>query len=393
MKWTTPAQLKEQIQRRWDHGDVLAARIRGEALFPLRLKLAKPGAQDIAKHFDDVRRWALALADESREQRGFGYAIEWQETRHRIHGRNALPQAVTIPSEADALRFISRVGEAARFAEIAEAALVHFPVLREWFSRRPLVALEHAGDWARILKVLDFFCTRPRPGLYLRQLDIPDVDTKFIEGRKGLLSELLDVVLPKTVVNWEASGVRNFEQRYGLRTEAPLISFRILDQDLYIQGLADLSVPPEQFARLMWPVQRVFITENKVNGLAFPDVPGAIVLFGLGYGLERLSEIGWLRETPVWYWGDIDTHGFAILDRLRASLPHVQSFLMDHETLMAHRTLWGQEMPGARFNGELKRLTVPEQALFEDLKLNRMGERIRLEQERIGYGWFRRSIM
>lgn len=392
MKWTTPAQLQEQVLRRWDRSDILAARISGETLFPLRLKLAKPGARDITEHFDDARRWAQVLADESRERRGFGYAIEWQETRHRVHGRNSLPQTVIVPSEDDALRFIGRVHEAARFAEIAETTLARFPALREWLARRPLIALEHAEDWARIMTVLDYFCTHPRPGLYLRQLDIRDVDTKFIEGRKGLLAELLDRVLPETAVNRETSGVRNFEQRYGFRTEAPLIRFRVLDPALSIQGLADLSVPPEQFASLMWTVRRVFITENKVNGLAFPDVPGAIVLFGLGYGLERLSEIGWLRGIPVWYWGDIDTHGFAILDRLRASLPHVRSFLMDRETLMAHRALWGQETVNGRFNGELQRLTALERGLFEDLKLNRMGERVRLEQERISYGWLQRSI-
>ncbi|WP_353620190.1 Wadjet anti-phage system protein JetD domain-containing protein [Thalassotalea sp. G20_0] len=28
----------------------------------------------------------------------------------------------------------------------------------------------------------------------------------------------------------------------------------------------------------------MFITENKVNGLAFPPVADAIVIFGLGYG-------------------------------------------------------------------------------------------------------------
>ena len=392
MKWTTPAQLKAQVQRRWDRGDILAARISGEKLFPLKLKLAKPGARDVTQHFDDVRRWTQALADESHERRGFGYVIEWQETRHRVHGRNTLPQAVVVPSEDDALRLTGSGREAARFAEIAETTLARFPALREWLTRRPLIALEHAEDWARILTVLDYFRAHPRPGLYLRQLDIRDVDTKFVEGRKGLLAELLDLVLPETAVDRETSGARNFEKRYGFRMEAPLIRFRILAPALYIQGLADLSMPPEQFARLTWPVRCVFITENKVNGLAFPDVPGAIVLFGLGYGLERLSEIGWLRETPVWYWGDIDTHGFAILDRLRASLPHAQSFLMDRETLMAHRALWGQETANGRFNGELERLTAPEQALFEDLKLNRMGDRIRLEQERIGYGWLRRSI-
>lgn len=392
MKWTTPAQLKEQVQRRWDRGDVLAAHISGETLFPLRLKLVKPGARDVTEHFNDVRRWVQMLTEESWERRGFGYAIKWQETRHRVHGRNVSPQAVIIPSEDDALRLIGRVREVARFAEIAETTLARFPALREWLVRRPLIALEHAEDWARILTVLDYFCTNPRPGLYLRQLDIRDVDTKFIEGRKALLAELLDRVLPETAVDREASGVRNFEQRYGYKMEASLIRFRILDPALHIQGLADVSVPPEQFARLTWPVQRIFITENKINGLSFPDVPGAIVLFGLGYGLERLSEIGWLREIPVWYWGDIDTHGFAILDRLRDNFPQVQSFLMDRETLMAHRALWGQETANGRFNGELQRLTASERGLFEDLKLNRIGERVRLEQERIGYGWLRRSI-
>ena len=33
--------------------------------------------------------------------------------------------------------------------------------------------------------------------------------------------------------------------------------------------------------------------------------------------------------------GDIDTHGFAILDTLRARFDHVESFLMDRDTLMA----------------------------------------------------------
>lgn len=39
----------------------------------------------------------------------------------------------------------------------------------------------------------------------------------------------------------------------------------------------------------------------------------------------------------VHYWGDLDTHGSAILDRLRAWLPQTRSFLMDRETLLDHR--------------------------------------------------------
>lgn len=392
MSWTTPTQIKEQLQRRWDRGEILAACVTGETVFPLRLKLSKPTARDITERFDEVGLWAQALREASRERRGFGYTIEWQETRHRIHGRNILPTAVFVSSEEDALRLIGKARETARFAELVATTLTRFPELREWFVRKPLTALESASDWERVLAVLQYFRDHPRPALYLRQLDIPDVDTKFIERHKGLLAELLDRILPDTAIDPLCSGVRQFERRYGLRTETPLIRFRVLDPTFTIQSLSDLSVPPEQFSHLALPVRRVFVTENKINGLVFPDVPGSIVIFGLGYGLERLAEVDWLRKADIWYWGDIDTHGFAILSRLRAMFPHVISFLMDRNTLMAHVALWGQESASERFNDKLEHLTVPEQALFEDLTHNRLGERVRLEQERICYGWVRHAI-
>ena len=47
------------------------------------------------------------------------------------------------------------------------------------------------------------------------------------------------------------------------------------------------------------------------------------------------------RRDPVL--GDIDTHGFAILDRLRAWLPQTRSVLMDRDTLLAHRDRWVTE--------------------------------------------------
>src|SRR5690606_28937547 len=141
----------------------------------------------------------------------------------------------------------------------------------------------------------------------------------------------------------------NFAVRYGLRQEAPLIRFRILDPDLYIAGLSDLAVLPREFAGLQLGARRVFITENRINGLAFPAFPQSLVIFGLGYGIDRLADIPWLKEVDVWYWGDIDTHGFGILNRLRAALPGVRSFLMDRETLLSHRELWVQEPVGKRY--------------------------------------------
>ena len=87
----------------------------------------------------------------------------------------------------------------------------------------------------------------------------------------------------------------------------------------------------------------------------------------------------------VRYWGDIDTHGFAILDRLRAWLPGTRSVLMDLDTLMHHRDRWVREERPTQ--SSLTRLTREEGDLYDDLVSDRLGDRVRLEQERIDWTW------
>ena len=392
MNWTGPHDLRRQLERRWDRGQLLAAHLTGEVLFPLPLVLKKPSPKTLEDEFDAVRQWIRSLRAGSKAQRGFGYDIEWQTVRHRVHGRNQMPAAIVIPTEEDALRMIGKVRAAQRFDALSQVTLGRYPALADWLARKPLTMLQHAEVWAEVLAVLDHFCDHPRPGLYLRQLDIPGVDSKFIEAHRGLLSALLDRVLPEGTIEHRATGAKGFARRYGLRETPPLIRFRILDPVLYINGLSDLSVPPEQFCEVNLPVEQVFITENKINGLAFPETRGALVIFGLGYGLDRLKDIGWLQGVTIYYWGDIDTHGYAILNRLRGTFPDARSFLMDRDTLMAHRKLWGKEPATDRFQGELPRLLGPERAMFNDLQHDCLGDGVRLEQERIGYGWLQRAL-
>lgn len=388
-QWTTPADIRAALERRWGRGALLAAHVTREPLFPLRLPLRGPKARDITYDFGAVLDWTRALEGGSRTAVGYGYELEYATRRNRVQGDNPLPAAAVVPTETDALRLLRRGRDAERFQRCAEATLERFPELRDWIARRPLRVLDEAESWERILDVLAWFRAHPRPGVYLRQLEIPGVDSKFIEQRRGLLAELLDRVLPPDSIDPSASGSRGFNARYGLASEPPLVRFRILDPRLYIQGLSDLSVTPEAFAGLDLSVERVFITENRINGLAFPDHARSIVIFGLGYGIDRLGDIPWLRDTALAYWGDIDTHGFGILNRLRASFPHVRSLLMDRDTLLAHRPLWGREPADKRYTGQPTRLTADERALFEDLARNRLGERIRLEQERVSFARLR----
>lgn len=58
---------------------------------------------------------------------------------------------------------------------------------------------------------------------------------------------------------------------------------------------------------------------------------------------------------------------------------------MDRETLLAHRAHWGEESEPVQ--RDLPRLTRDETTVYDDLRLDRLQPRLRLDQERISFGW------
>ncbi len=390
--WTTPADIKNRVAREWERGRLLAAPLTGDALYPWRIPLRGPaGAETLAAQYDAVRQWIKRLTDGAKIEGGLGYRLEFREINHRQLGRNALPMAALLETEEDALALIGKRREAARFHELVRTITQAFPPLHDWLARRPLRVLEHAEDWLGLLGILRWIADHPRPNVYLRQIEVPGVHSKFIERHRSLLCELLDQILLSEAVDTSiARGESGFEQRYGFRPKPVLIRFRLLGGQKALQGLSDLTVPGHEFARLTLPVSRVFITENEINFLAFPMVSNAMVIFGAGYGFEALAQATWLGDKAIFYWGDIDTHGFAILDQLRSPFPQALSLLMDRDTLMAHRSLWVQEdTPVQR---ELTRLYPDEAALYDDLRRNRIGPALRLEQERISFAMVQAAL-
>ena len=229
---------------------------------------------------------------------------------------------------------------------------------------------------------------RPRPGIYLRQVDLPGLHTKFIEAHRSVLAELLDLALPADAIDATKTGLNQFAFRYGFLDKPTRIRLRVLDPEIQsVPGpdCPDIALDADSFSRLRLPVRRVFFTENETNFLAFPRAKEAIVIFGAGYGWDALARSRWLNDCMMYYWGDIDTHGFAILDKLRSHFAHVDSFLMDRATLAAHTAVWGIEDKPLLV--DLQKLTPDERALYDDLRDNRIRQRLRLEQEHVGFGW------
>jgi hypothetical protein len=387
MSWTTPEQLRTQLARLWDSGALLRPLAGAEPLFPLRLVLKSPSSADLTVQFEAVRGWIAELSALP------WLRLEWETLRHRVQGTQRLPREAWIDTAQDAFALLEREAEAQAFADMVEETRARLPLLLPWLAQRPLRALELAGAWPRLLAVVEWLQRRPRPGIYLREVDIPRVHSKFIEAHRGVLAELLDLTLPAGAIADDYGGIAQFAPRYGFRDKPARLRLRVLDSrisPLAGAGLPDLMLDADSFATMEIAAEQVFITENETNFLAFPPQPLAIVIFGAGYGWATLARAHWLARCSLHYWGDIDTHGLAILDQLRSHFPQTRSLLMDEQTLDAHRDHWGEEADPVRH--ELPRLDAAEQALFRRLLSNGQGPALRLEQERVGYEWLRSAL-
>lgn len=381
MNWSTLADFKQQVSRLWLRGDLLRPLVTGQAWEPRRLSLKGPDTAQLSEHFDLVRTWLVQLGSID------GIRIQWRDINHRIVGTQRLPAAIWIDSLEDAIALIGKGVEASRFTAMLELTLARQPLLIDWLAARPLQAIELAPQWSALLHVVAWMAEHPRPGIYLRQVDIPGIHSKFIETHKVVLAELLDHVLPEPAIARQYKGTAQFCARYGFLDKPAGIRFRVLDQHLALMpgpAFPDVTLDAASFAALDIAATRVFVTENETNFLAFPPVPNAIVIFGKGYGWDALGRADWLSRATIHYWGDIDTHGFAILEQLRRRFGHVESLLMDRATLIAHQDMWGREEN--QVVRDLPGLTAAERTLFDELRDNRLGVGVRLEQEYVAFG-------
>jgi len=419
--WTRLPDVRARLRRSWDSGRYLSAWAGGAPFERISVPLRGPGARQLGERFDEVRSWSQEWFSAASSSSDF--RLETRAAGGRSIGTNELPARFVVDGGWEALWRVLGVGaDVARFralraltaradefpvpapgsaddpnsAEDPSAAsfvVPSDPALLAWIIAHPMTVLRHEPDeWARVLATVRWLLAERDRGHYLRQVPVPGVDTKFIERHRALLADLLDVLLPAGAVPADVPRAR-FAARYGFRSQPTSVRFRPLGWALpALPGVSELGVRVEDFAAAAPDVATVFILENEITYLAFPDVPGAIAVFGGGYAVAALAASPWFAAAGrrVHYWGDLDTHGFAILDQVRARVPAAESFLMDSATLLAHAEHWGREP--AQHPGPLTRLTGPEAALYRDLLDGVHGPSVRLEQERIAFPYLERAV-
>jgi hypothetical protein len=368
-----PEEIRESLTRRFDNQHRSWLNQQGE--WPLVMALGSPTESDVTEDAAGVRAWVNAW---------FAWVgkgeISWEDRQWPRLGRQRIPTSFTLAS-AEQLAIV--VGQQRRWTCACERhrrlitqwpILAGNPVIPRYFD----VLADYSGaDFEGLCSLMLWLERNPRSALYLRQLPIEGLDTKWIERRKGLVTDLVCAIRGEFQ---EA----DFFAVCGLRRPRHRIRMRLLCPSLrkVVGGLEDVEAPLEEIAALPLAPAAAVVVENLETGLALPDLPGVVALMKLGSAVGVLDAVPWLQGIDAVYWGDIDTHGYAILNHARRALPGLRSVLMDKETLFNYRSLWVEE-PVQNDGAELSFLRDYERMVYEGLHSHVWGRNIRLEQERI----------
>ncbi|MDR1428272.1 MAG: DUF2220 family protein [Bifidobacteriaceae bacterium] len=333
---------------------------------PPAISLGPPSEAEVLADQEAAARWVRSWDDP---------AVEWERRRWANLGSQAVPVRLIASSPAEAARL---AGRSAHWRAVSQrvGALGRRWGLADRPPDDPLAAAlrRHARalgavpaeDFERIGGVIEWLEAHPDSGLYVRQLPIRGIDSKWIEHHSALVRDLLTAVTGRDTLGLAKPPVR--------------LRLRILDPDLAPGCPPDVEAPVDHVAALNLKPGRVIVLENLQTLLALPPAPGVVAVFGGGYAVAALDAVPWLREAPITYWGDLDSHGFAIVNRLRSHVPAVHTVLMDTATLDAYRDLAVPE-PKPTAAG-LPLLSPPEEAAYHAVT----SAGLRLEQERLPWG-------
>jgi hypothetical protein len=376
----SPEEIKIQALKWWK--PFLQSEIMGEAFFPRMIdRIGKVKSGHVTQRFELLQQEIELLYRHSKNQTGTGYMVKTAGRNFRRTGSHELPDTIVFESAEDYISFINKKKEWKVFLSAFEKIITAIPSLKFWAFQHCLWLTDIDIHWTDVLKVCDYFILTPRPDLYLRQLPI-EIHTKFIEEHEVLIQSLLDFLIPDHI---RSVNQKRFAERFFLRYDEPLIRIRFLDASHpYNHNFSDISVPLSDFEKTELPAKNILLAENKMNFLTLPLVTSTIAIWsGGGFNISYLKNARWILNKRMFYWGDIDEHGFQILHQLRNYFPHAKSVMMDRNT---YNLFQNYAVDGSRNKSEiLNLLTKEEFELFRFLKSSDKNNR--LEQEKISQAY------
>ena len=325
-----------------------------------------------------------------------GWRVVLAEQRFRTVGLTVrLPRELTVDSTESLIRALQPNGVTPAVWRTALARLLRFCetfALTSEESRKSAAAALRSlkllfpsdtsdREFEAVLRTLSWLLRHPNAGLFPRALPVEGVDSKWLERRRAALARLWNTVTGENVSSadfLEHAGLLRLPQFVLVKNAAAWVGEEAAEEVV--------KLPVETLAKKAPESPVVLIIENEQTALSldFRDVP---IFLALGYGVTLLESLPWMKEKRILYFGDLDTHGLAILAECRRLFPQTESVLMDLPTFERWRAFAVTEPKGAEPSPE--HLTPEERALADVLSAGRL----RLEQERIPLGTVREALL
>ncbi len=372
--------LIKKCQKLYDRGDIFISYMLKIEYFPYFIKLRTTRQKNIQEDYEHILYSIKKLENSS-------FHLMFEQKSFKVLGEQKIPVKIIFNSLNDFLKIVNKEQEYKEFVHIYEKIISKYLNLKNLFIKKPFLILEYRNVWDELLIICDYLLKNPNPNIYTRELSFKNIDTKFIEKYKKIIDILVSYIKNQTALN--SLKEHAFEKKYGFKFPQIQIRFRILDAKLYIGGLNDISITLDEFKTLNLPCKKIFIIENKITTLSFPDTKDSIVIFGQGYGVSALKDIDWFFDKQIYYWGDIDLDGFAILSNLKKYYKHTNSIFMDILTLedFLHVKV---EVKTQNKEKSLSYLNQDEKLVYDRLVNEYYGKNVRIEQEKIPFSYIKK---
>lgn len=345
-----------------------------QAFAPLDYKLGVPTQRDASFDIGELESWIHEWKALNIE----GVEVIWRTVHWSwLGGERLVPDRLSIKSIEAFLNLMDPTQETLQLWQRAQVRVARMKSLDLTNAARSMAGLgmslldDDDDEFERVIVVGRWLLAHYPANCFVREIPVEGVDTKWLERHRRVVTVIVTSESKHffTAPNlFEAWGFKKVPSTVRVRHAHCFIS-EIPAEDL-VQLPASILVKRKPKA--------VVIVENLQTGLSI-DVPEDIPIFmGLGFGLEALKDVHWLKNVPIFYFGDLDVHGLAILSALREQFKQAKSFLMDSETFEKWER-FAIEDPTKNIPFVLPNLGDNERDLFERLVTNRL----RLEQERI----------
>lgn len=403
-----PETLQRKLTQDWQKEAHREARL-CDGAFPLRLAIGLPRAQDIGSQA--VRAHLAAWRDI--EHQGIG-SVLWQHKKYRacdgdiecpthwlIHTPQDWHDAMDCGKTREELAFFMtlfaqdylqmRMTEAPQLTRETLALLLRHKALVLAYPQQTVVQLLilaqmldegiardlplRALTWQHIIRA----SSHKLSALEKRQMQDVQLDSKFFERHETLLAKLLDLRYGARVAQ---TGLAAF-----LGAELPGAWIRLHENQIPRQYLPfpHIRVPAADLRAENIVPNHILIIENEQCLHLLPPLSDTLIILGAGRNLAWLKDAAW-RHKRLYYWGDLDSWGLAILGNAQQYQPHLSALMMDKATFEYHRRHAVRESNS--YPSCPPALDREQMALFTFLQ----GNALRLEQEFLDQAWVRKCF-